>query len=137
LSTGAGFRGRSPCPALFFTRIFCSTSNNQSKTQQPVRKEDNMKRYQNVTDHVVIDYDNQSKPKKKYAEYIYGEKPVNITIKVDPVIYGRLKTYYTKEGSSKREVASEAIAYWILFMAKEAGDEGLEQARQDWKEKRL
>jgi hypothetical protein len=93
----------------------------------------NMKRYKNITDHVIIT-DNQSEKKSIIPA---KDDSITITIRVDPVIYGRFKAFCTKAGSSKREVASEAIAYWILFLAKEAGNEGIEQARQDWKEKRL
>jgi hypothetical protein len=96
-----------------------------------------MKKYIGISDHVTLNPDNQSKSQNKHAKHIYGENSITITIRVDPVIYGRFKAFCTKAGSSKREVASEAIAYWILFMAKEAGNEGIEQARQDWKEKRL
>jgi hypothetical protein len=95
-----------------------------------------MRKYRNITDHVIIDRDNQSKKKKKPR--VPPEKRfMTITIRVDPVIHGRFHAYCTKEGSTQLEVASEAIAYWVLFLAKEAGGEEIEQARADWEEIRM
>jgi len=96
-----------------------------------------MKKYIGITDHVITDWSNQSKSKKKCADEIYGDNPITISIRVDPIIYGRFKAYCTKEGSSKRELASEAIAYWILFLSKEAKAEGIEQVRADWEDIRM
>ena len=89
-----------------------------------------MKKYRNITDHVIIVPDNQSKIPIKPPGAV-GENSCNITIHVDPIIYGRLKAYCTKNGSTIKDVASEAIAYWILFLAKEAREETA-QVRADW-----
>lgn len=96
-----------------------------------------MKKYKNITDHVIIDPSNQSKVKKRPTDGLPGEKFTTVTIRVDTSIYGRFKAYCTKEGSNQMEVASEAIAYWILFLKKEAKEEGIEQARADWEAIRM
>ena len=67
---------------------------------------------------------------------IAEDYPVNITIRVDRKIYKKLTSYVKRQSSTIKDVAGEAITYWILFLAKEAEMEamggGVDQAKKNW-----
>ena len=60
------------------------------------------------------------------------KKLVSVTIRIEKSIHDRLKSYAGREKSTITDIAGEAVAYWIYFLAKEARKEGLEAAKGVW-----